>query len=108
MQAGTFAAEDAHDDLPHGRHAFTGNLHREQQILEFALKHRQTTGALALRGQLEAMLAEGGVGRLQRAGDPLNDQSPCNTFAGRGLESIYSVTEFQEGDRLFIRKCHLG
>jgi len=29
------------------------------------------------------------------ANDPLNDQSPCNTFASRGLESIYGVTDFK-------------
>jgi hypothetical protein len=29
------------------------------------------------------------------AGDPGNDQSPCNTFAGRGLEAIYNVTDFK-------------
>ncbi|MFG1287909.1 hypothetical protein [Xanthobacter versatilis] len=27
--------------------------------------------------------------------DPMNDQSPCNTFASRGLESIYSVSDFK-------------
>jgi hypothetical protein len=27
--------------------------------------------------------------------DPINDQSPCNTFAARGLAAIYSVTDFQ-------------
>ncbi|WP_133303184.1 hypothetical protein [Cupriavidus lacunae] len=27
--------------------------------------------------------------------DPINDQSPCNTFASRGLESIYGVTDFK-------------
>jgi hypothetical protein len=27
--------------------------------------------------------------------DPMNDQSPCNTFAGRGLEAIYSVSDFK-------------
>jgi hypothetical protein len=31
------------------------------------------------------------------ADDPLNDQSPCNTFASRGLESIYSVSDFKKG-----------
>jgi hypothetical protein len=29
------------------------------------------------------------------ANDPLNDQSPCNTFASRSLESIYGVTDFK-------------
>ncbi|KQZ81537.1 hypothetical protein [Pseudomonas sp. Root562] len=29
------------------------------------------------------------------ANDPLNDQSPCNTFASRGLESIYGVNDFK-------------
>lgn len=32
------------------------------------------------------------------ANDPLNDQSPCNTFASRGLESIYGVADFKTGD----------
>jgi hypothetical protein len=32
------------------------------------------------------------------ANDPLNDQSPCNTFASRGLEAIYGVTDFK-GDK---------
>jgi hypothetical protein len=27
--------------------------------------------------------------------DPINDQSPCNTFAARGLEAIYAVTDFK-------------
>jgi hypothetical protein len=27
--------------------------------------------------------------------DPMNDQSPCNTFAGRGLSAIYSINDFQ-------------
>lgn len=31
------------------------------------------------------------------AGDPMNDQSPCNTFASRGLESIYAVADFKTG-----------
>jgi hypothetical protein len=31
------------------------------------------------------------------ANDPLNDQSPCNTFASRGLESIYGVKDFKSG-----------
>lgn len=26
---------------------------------------------------------------------PLNDVSPCNTFAGRGLEQIYGLTDFK-------------
>lgn len=30
--------------------------------------------------------------------NPLNDQSPCNTFASRGLESIYGVKDFKSGD----------
>lgn len=30
--------------------------------------------------------------------DPLNDQSPCNTFASRGLESIYGVKDFKSGE----------
>lgn len=29
--------------------------------------------------------------------DPVNDQSPCNTFASRGLEAIYQVTDFKTG-----------
>src|ERR1700722_1318934 len=29
------------------------------------------------------------------AGDPGNDQSPCNTFAGRGLEAIYNITDLK-------------
>jgi hypothetical protein len=32
-------------------------------------------------------------------GDPLNDQSPCNTFASRGLEAIYGVTDFRSGTK---------
>lgn len=31
------------------------------------------------------------------ANDPLNDQSPCNTFASRGLEALYNVTDFKTG-----------
>lgn len=27
--------------------------------------------------------------------DPLNDQSPCNTFASKGLEAIYGVIDFK-------------
>jgi len=27
--------------------------------------------------------------------DPLNDQSPCNTFASRGLEAIYDIKDFK-------------
>lgn len=27
--------------------------------------------------------------------DPINDQSPCNTFASKGLEAIYGVTDFK-------------
>ncbi|HDI8306227.1 TPA: hypothetical protein PPD39_001871 [Acinetobacter baumannii] len=30
-------------------------------------------------------------------GDPLNDQTPCNTFASRGLEAIYGVDDFKLG-----------
>lgn len=33
------------------------------------------------------------------ANDPLNDQSPCNTFASRGLEAIYGVKDFKSGKR---------
>jgi hypothetical protein len=33
------------------------------------------------------------------AGDPLNDQSPCNTFASRGLEAVYDVTDFKSGSK---------
>ena len=33
------------------------------------------------------------------AGDPLNDQSPCNTFASRGLEAIYGITDFKSGSK---------
>jgi hypothetical protein len=33
------------------------------------------------------------------ANDPLNDQSPCNTFASRGLESIYGIKEFKSGEQ---------
>lgn len=29
--------------------------------------------------------------------DPLNDQSPCNTFASKGLEAIYGVIDFKSG-----------
>lgn len=29
--------------------------------------------------------------------DPVNDQSPCNTFASKGLEAIYQVTDFKIG-----------
>jgi hypothetical protein len=29
---------------------------------------------------------------------PLNDQSPCNTFASRGLEAVYGVKDFKSGD----------
>ena len=32
------------------------------------------------------------------ANDPLNDQSPCNTFASRGLEAIYGVMDFKTAD----------
>lgn len=32
------------------------------------------------------------------ADNPLNDQSPCNTFASRGLESIYGVKDFKSGE----------
>lgn len=32
------------------------------------------------------------------ANDPLNDQSPCNTFASRGLEAIYGVKDFKLGE----------
>ncbi len=31
------------------------------------------------------------------ATDPINDKSPCNTFAGRGLQAIYHVSDFQDG-----------
>jgi hypothetical protein len=31
------------------------------------------------------------------ADDPINDQSPCNTFASKGLEAIYGVTDFKTG-----------
>jgi len=31
------------------------------------------------------------------ANDPLNDQSPCNTFASRGVEAIYGVKDFKVG-----------
>ncbi len=34
------------------------------------------------------------------AKDPMNDQSPCNTFASRGLEAIYGVTDFKSGKAL--------
>lgn len=30
--------------------------------------------------------------------NPLNDQSPCNTFASRGLEAIYGVKDFKSGE----------
>ena len=33
--------------------------------------------------------------------DPLNDQSPCNTFASRGLQSIYGVKDFMLGGSTF-------
>lgn len=33
------------------------------------------------------------------ANDPLNDQSPCNTFASRGLEAIYGVIDFKVGEK---------
>lgn len=33
------------------------------------------------------------------ANDPLNDQSPCNTFASRGLEAIYGVKDFKSGEK---------
>lgn len=33
------------------------------------------------------------------ADNPLNDQSPCNTFASRGLESIYGVKDFKSGEK---------
>lgn len=29
--------------------------------------------------------------------DPINDASPCNTFASRGLEAVYGVTDFKRG-----------
>jgi hypothetical protein len=29
------------------------------------------------------------------ASDPVNDQSPCNTFAGKGLEALYGVNDFK-------------
>ena len=32
------------------------------------------------------------------ASGPLNDRSPCNTFASRGLESIYGVKDFKSSD----------
>lgn len=33
--------------------------------------------------------------------DPLNDQSPCNTFASRGLEAIYGVDDFKLGENRY-------
>lgn len=36
------------------------------------------------------------------ADDPLNDQSPCNTFASKGLESIYGVTDFKSGPQSYM------
>jgi hypothetical protein len=34
--------------------------------------------------------------------DPLNDQSPCNTFAGKGLEAIYGVNDFKTGPMTYM------
>lgn len=31
--------------------------------------------------------------------DPINDQSPCNIFASRGLEAIYGVTDFKANNK---------
>lgn len=33
--------------------------------------------------------------------DPLNDQSPCNTFASRGLEAMYGVDDFKLGENSY-------
>jgi hypothetical protein len=37
-----------------------------------------------------------------RSSDPLNDQSPCNTFVGRGMETIYSVQDFKKGNNYLM------
>jgi hypothetical protein len=47
------------------------------------------------------------IGKLSQllvcsADDPLNDQSPCNTFASKGLESIYGVTDFKSGPTSYM------
>ena len=34
--------------------------------------------------------------------DPINDQSPCNTFASKGLEAIYGVIDFKTGPNQFM------
>ncbi len=42
------------------------------------------------------------IGKLSQflacsADDPINDQSPCNTFASKAMEAIYGVTDFKTG-----------
>lgn len=34
-----------------------------------------------------------------RSDDPLSDQSPCNIFAAKGLEALYSINDFKSGDK---------
>ncbi|WP_155769859.1 hypothetical protein [Burkholderia vietnamiensis] len=33
-----------------------------------------------------------------QVGDPLSDKSPCNVFVGKGLDEVYSISDFKTAD----------
>lgn len=73
-------------------------------LASLAISTRALAGCpVALQGQPNTAAQSLSISKLSqlmvcRTGDALNDTSPCNTFAGRGLDAIYGVTDFKSGD----------